>query len=211
MADPSAEQLLIDLAMSKHATAWNIADGEWGRSKLDEQRGREWLLLKYFGKLQGDPLEAVKTARGQLQQSLMAGRSGAFEEVQQQSPFSLAAQRNMNTLLRAWVNEGATGFARAWAEVFAPGWKAARSLQDPIRVVGEAGDCEERALEVRGAPDSETRVAAEWWYLYHTFGRSWKPEMHSTRSGKEAGAHFSVHDILVLPDDHRSVYFRLPW
>jgi len=211
MADPSAEQLLIDLVMNKHVTAWNIADGEWGRSRLDEQRGREWLRLKYFGNLHGDPLEAVKVARGGLQQSLMASRSGTFEETQQQSPFSRAAQRNMDTLLHAWVNEGETGFARVRAEVFAPGWETARSAEDPIRVVGDTGDCEERALEVRGAPDSETRVAAEWWYLYHTLGRSWKPEMHSTRSGKEEGVHFSVHDILVLPDSHRSVFFRLPW
>ena len=112
----------------------------------------------------------------------MASRSGTFEETQQQSPFSRAAQRNMDTLLHAWVNEGETGFARVWAEVFAPGWETARSAEDPIRVVGDTGDCEERALEVRGAPDSETRVAAEWWYLFHTLGRSWKPETHSTRA-----------------------------
>jgi hypothetical protein len=211
MANPSSEQMLIDLAMSKPVTAWDIANGEWGRSRLDEQRGREWLLQKYFGRLQGDPVEAVTRARGQLQQYLMAAQSGAFEEVQQQSPYSREAQRNMDTLLRAWVNEGEAGFARAWAEVFVPGWKTARGFQDPIRVVGETGDCEERAFEVIGAPDQATRVAAEWWFLYHTFGRSWKPEIHSTRSGKEPGAHFSVHDILVLPDSHRSVFFRLPW
>jgi hypothetical protein len=190
--------------------AWNIADGEWGRIDL-EQESASKLLLDFFRRIQGDPAEAAKAARIQLQQSLMALRRGTFEEIQQESPFSRHAQRNMGALLGAWVKEGEAGFARAWAEVFSSGWETSKVTQDPIRVVVDTGDCAERALEVRGAPDRETRVSAEWWYLYYTFGKSWKFEMHSTCRGKEEGTHFSVHAIHVFPNSRRKVFFRLPW
>ena len=83
--------------------------------------------------------------------------------------------------------------------------------QNSIRVVGATGDCEERALEVKGAPDRKTRVAAEWWYLYHTFRQGWTPGMHFTTVAKDGNAHFSVHNIHVYPDARKRIYFRLPW
>jgi hypothetical protein len=35
-------------------------------------------------------------------------------------------------------------------------------------------------LEVIGPPDRQTRIAAEWWYLFYTFGQSQAPGMHFT-------------------------------
>jgi hypothetical protein len=116
----------------------------------------------------------------------------------------------MKTLMSAWAQGGEAEFLRKWAELFRPGSEATKPMQQPIRIAGDTGDCAERALEVIGAPDSNTRVSAEWWYLYYTFGRSWKPEVHSTRGDGE-GTHFSVHDIHVFPDSHLRVFFRLPW
>jgi hypothetical protein len=200
----------LSLIESVWRLAWNIADGEWGRIGLEEAGARK-LLLAQFSKLHGDLLGAAKVSRGRLQQCLMALRRGTFEEIQQDSPFSLHARRNMDTLLRAWMEEGEAGFARVWAEVFRPGWQAARETHPPIQIIEDIGDCEERALEVRGALDGETRVAAEWWYLYYMFGRDWKPGMHFTAIAKEEGTHFSVHNITVLPDTRKRVYFRLPW
>ena len=67
-------------------------------------------------------------------------------------------------------------------------------------------------MEVKGAPDRAIRVAAEYWYLYYTFGLSWTPGMpHGTEGAKEGGAHFSARDIQILPDTRKRVYFRLPW
>jgi hypothetical protein len=117
----------------------------------------------------------------------------------------------MESLLRAWKEKGEAGFTEVWERTFPVGWDAALEPQDPIRIVGEGGDCEERALEVKGAPDQHSRVAAEWWYLYHTFGSNWTPGMHFTAGGKQGGAHFSVHSITLLPDDRKQIYFRLPW
>jgi len=188
---------------------WNIADGQWARVGLDEAAGRG-LLLDLFGKLHGG-LEIVNESSGRLQQRLMSLRRGTFEEIQQEAPFSRHAQRNMETQLRAWKDKGEAGFARAWEQAFPAGWETAREAQDPIRIAGEVGDCEERALEVKGAPDRHIRVAAEWWYLYHTFGSDWTPGMHFTTGSNQEGVRFSVHNITVLPDAQRRVYFRLPW
>jgi hypothetical protein len=90
------------------------------------------------------------------------------------------------------------------------GREAAQAPEVPIRIIGEGGDCEERALEVIGAPNGETRAAAEWWYLYHTFGSNWTPGIHFT-AGADNSAHFSVHNITVLPGSQKRIYFRLPW
>jgi hypothetical protein len=189
--------------------AWNIAGGEWGRIDLEQESAHK-LLLSCFGQIQEEPTKAANVARIQLQQSLMALRRDTFEHIQQECPFSQHAQRSMEALLHAWVNDGEVGFVRAWAEVFRPGWETARETQEPVRVVVDTGDCEERALEVKDAPDRETRVSAEWWYLYYTFGKSWEPGTHSTRIGKEGGECFSVHDIHVHPNSRRTVFFRLP-
>lgn len=190
--------------------AWNSAAGEWDRIGLDEAEARDF-LLDLVRKLQGDPLDAAKHSRGRLQQRLMALRRGAFDQIQQEAPFSQHARRNMDALLRAWMEHGDSGFARAWERIFEPGWQATRELENPIQIIGDIGDCEQRALEVKGAADQETRVAAEWWYLYYTFGRGWKPGMHATTLPNKDGAHFSVHTIQILLDVQKQVYFRLPW
>jgi hypothetical protein len=191
--------------------AWSIADGEWARVGLDQAKGRE-LLLDLFSQIKkGDRLQAAKESGMRLQQSLMALRRHTFEEIQLESPFSRLAQRNMRNLLRAWTEEGDAGFARAWEQIFQPGWEAAQEAPNPIRIIVDTGESEDRALEVTGAPDTETRVAAEYWYLYYTFGRGWTQTIHYTTRANEHGAHFSVHNIHIFPNSHKQIYFRLPW
>jgi len=189
---------------------WHIADGKWDRIGLSESSARR-LLRDLVSKLHGDPFDAAKQSRGRLQQGLMALRRATFEEIQQESPFSTQARDNMGALMHGWAEAGEAGFEQAWDEIFRPGWDASRRPQDPIRVVGETGDCEDRALEIQGAPDQEARVAAEWWYLYYTFGQGWRQGMHATMRSKDDGTHFSVHDIYILADTRKRVYFRLLW
>jgi hypothetical protein len=116
----------------------------------------------------------------------------------------------METLLRGWLEEQETGFARMWEQILAPGWKAMRERQNPIEITGRRGDCEENALEVRGAADREIGVAAEWWYLYYIFGRDWMAGMHATATAMD-GRHLSIHHIYLSSDMRKEAYFRLPW
>jgi hypothetical protein len=190
--------------------AWNVAAGEWQRIGLNPQAAKEF-LIDIFGQLQGDLSDLSKKSAAQLQTHLMALKGGDFEEIQQEAPFIRFAQRNMEALLRAWGEGGEPGFARVWDDIFHARWEAEQKWQDPIQVVGEIGDCKERALEVVGAPDGETRVAAEWWYLYYTFGHDWNPGMHATVGGDGDSTHFSVHQIQIPPSTEKRVYFRLPW
>src|ERR1035441_2044489 len=81
---------------------WNIADGQWSRIGLEQEPARQF-LLDLVGKLHGDPMQGAKQSRGRLQQRLMALRWNIFADIQQEAPFSQHAQRNMDTLLRAWM------------------------------------------------------------------------------------------------------------
>jgi hypothetical protein len=87
---------------------WNIADGQWSRIGLEQEPARQF-LLDLVGKLHGDPMQGAKEPRGRLQQRLMALRWNIFADIQQEAPFSQHAQRNMDTLLRAWMENGETG------------------------------------------------------------------------------------------------------
>jgi len=189
---------------------WNVADGRWGRIGMDERAARGSLLF-LFTNLQSDAgLEVVKTSSGWLQQRLMSLRRGAFEEIQRHAPFSRHAQRNMGALFRAWKEEGEARFAQAWEGAFPVGWETAREPQEPIRIIGEGGDRKERALDVLGAPDAETRAAAEWWYKFYTCEPGWMPGLHVTTRPDESGTHYSGHEIEIPPDIRRWIYFRLP-
>jgi hypothetical protein len=121
------------------------------------------------------------------------------------------AQRNMKALLRAWRNGGVRGFAQAWDATFHSGWEDGRERQYPIRIIGDKADCKERALEVLGAPDRQSRTAAEFWYLFYSLGDGWKWERHETAGDDDGGPEFSVHHIRVLSGAKRRVYFRLSW
>jgi len=189
--------------------AWNIATGEWSRVDLDEEQGRTFLhnLLR---NLSGDLLSAAEEAWMVLQRCLMALRREGFEDIQQEAPFSRYALSNMLALARAWMEGGETGLLRKWADVFAPGWEAKRPRQEPVQIIVDTGDSEEHALEVRGAPDRKTRISAEYWYLFYTFGKSWKHGGHSTRKGRRSGTLFSVHNIRMFPNFRQTVIFRIP-
>lgn len=191
---------------------WNIVAGEWQRIGLNPTAGKE-LLTDLFSKLQGDPSDLSKKSATRLQHCLMALRVGTFEAIQQEAPFSRFAQSNMKTLLQAWRDGGAAGLTRVWNSIFHTGWEAERESPSAIRIVGvgEVGDCEARALEVVGAPDRETRVAAEWWYLRYTFGLDWTPGMHMTTAENENGDRFSVHNIELSDGSCKQIFFRLPW
>ena len=192
--------------------AWKAAAGAWDRIDLSPDEAKE-VILHFMRCLHkdADALQAAKQSRGRLQQSLMALRRQSFEEIQSEAPFSVEANGNFKELLRAWQDEGEEGVTRVWNRMFAPGRHETKHSQVPIKIIGGPGDCQERALEVIGAPDQETRVAAEWWYLFYTYGRNWQWEMHATLEGNKGAGHFSMHEIRLQSGRGKRIYFRLPW
>lgn len=208
-APPLVDRPGLSAAEIAWLIAWNIAAGEWTRVDLNEEQGRGF-LHNLFSKLSGGLLSAAEEAWMVLQRCLMALRREGFEDIQQEAPFSRYALSNMLALARAWMEGGETGLLRKWADVSAPGWEARRPRQEPVRIIVDTGDSEEHALEVRGAPDRKTRISAEYWYLFYTFGKSWKHGGHSTRVSKEADTRFSVHNIRMFPSSRQTVFFRVP-
>lgn len=189
--------------------AWNVAAGYWNRVGLTPTEARE-LMFNFARPFQGKPVEAVTGSRVQLQQALMALRKDGFEEIQGEAPFRQHAQQNLVRLLSAYLEGGDSGMAAAWREVF-PGDREVQPVSyRPIRVIENDGESEDRALEVVGAPDQATRVAAEWWYLRYRFGRNWTPGMHMSTIANESGDRFSIHNVGLPDGSHKQIFFRLP-
>jgi len=189
---------------------WNLSAGYWSRLGLSPAEAKD--LMSNFAKQIGDnPVKVVKESRPHIQQALMALRKEPFEAIQGEAPFRLHAQTNMKRLLNAYMESGDSGFDETWPQVFSNDQEVQPADYQPIRVVGGGGESRETALEVVGAPDGETRVAAEWWYLRYTFGWEWEPGFHATTTKDESGNRFSVHDGRLPGGSRKQIFFRLPW
>jgi hypothetical protein len=116
----------------------------------------------------------------------------------------------MAGLLQAWRDGGEADLEQVWDAIFHPGWEDEREQQYPVRIVGDTGDCEQRALEVLSASDRQSRIAAEFWYLFYTFSEGWRYERQET-VGDDDGPQFRVHHIRLPSDSARRVYYRLSW
>ncbi len=177
---------------------------------LQPDEAKELLVRFIDMMLQGNKLEAITKSKLYLQNALMALRRGSFEEIQDDAPFQRYALGNMISLTKAHTGEG-VDLDQVWNDCFAPGWQGRILRQEPIHILGFEGDSQENALEAIGAPDEETRVASEYWFLNFTFGKSWKSLLHATTSSEDGGRHFSMHDIEIFPNIRKRVFFRLPW
>ena len=197
----------VDMAL---LIGWKCASGDWAQMGLQPGEAKDLLVRFIDVMLQGNKLEAITKSKLYLQNALMALRRGSFEEIQGDAPFQRYAHGNMISLTKAFTGEG-LNFDQVWNDRFAPGWQERIRRQAPIHILGLDGDSEENALEAIGAPDQETRVASEYWFLNFTFGKSWKPMLHATTSSEDGGRHFSMHDIEVFPNIRKRIFFRLPW
>jgi hypothetical protein len=188
---------------------WNLAAGYWSRIGLSPAEAKE-LMFNFAAQVASKPVR-TRELLPPIQQALMALRKDPFEVIQGEAPFRPHAQANMKRLLNAYIEGGDSGLDAAWAEVFSEDQEVQPADYQPIRVVGGNGKSKETALEVVGAPDQETRVAAEWWYLRYTFGWAWQPGVHATTTNDENGNRFSVHDGQLLGGSRKKIFFRLPW
>ncbi len=189
-------------------TAWKCAAGEWDQLGLAADQARE-MLFDFIGVIQGDRIQAIRHSRLSLQNSLMALRRGSFEEIQREAPFLDYANRNLLELVGAWTAGGKVEFASLWEKLFAPGWQDKMQHQEPILIAGSGGDSEENALETIGAPDQQTRVATEYWYLNFTFGKLWKALLHASMTSEDHVSRYSVHHVEIFPKMAKRVYFRV--
>lgn len=190
--------------------AWNLAAGYWDKVALAPDQAKT-LMFDFARQLQGNPLEAARNSWIHMRQALMTLRKDSFEDIQAEAPFRPHAYRNLQRLLTAHIESGDLGMEKAWQEIFPEGREVEPEKYQPIRVIGGNGESEETALEVIGAPDRETRVAAEWWYLRYQFGWEWEPGIHMTTTKNASGERFSVHDGQLSSGVGKQLFFRLPW
>ena len=149
--------------------------GKWDEMNLSEKEAQEW-LLNFIRGLQDHTGKAVKSIFGIMQNTLMAHRKDSFDQIQQEPFFWPSALRNSMHLDAAFVAAGDDGFRVEWKKIFSPGWKTRSPAPRLIAITGGSGNSAETALVIN-APEVETRVAAEYWYLYYTYGRGWSVEV----------------------------------
>lgn len=190
--------------------AMYIASGNWEGLDNLEEVARDFLLRIISG-LKKHGYYTIRDIVWIMQNTLMAQRKSHFYTIQKQPPFMRFTFNNMVLLDEAWVSGGGEGFSAKWNQIFAPGWRDLASLHDIVRLTGGPGDSADTAFTVH-APDYETRVCAEYWYLYYTYGRmykDWQPRIQRLTSPDELGRQFDVIDLRLPDGGERTVFFLL--
>ena len=188
--------------MGLMATA--AADGRWDWLGLSEDQACDWLMTFTHG-LKGEPNKAVKSIWLITCNTLMAHRKSSFETIQLEPPFSLFGLRNMKQLAVSYRVGSAGAFKSTWAEIFGLGWKERKPKHAVVTIAGGPGDSPGTAVLIRGG-DSETRVNAEYWYLYYLYGRTWKCGTQMLTTPDEHGRRFDKLQIQFL-NGERWIYF----
>jgi hypothetical protein len=177
-----------------------FVSGRWEEMAGIEEDAREFALevtqaLKHHDK------QTVRALFGRTKQALMSNHGKwSFERVQQEPAFSEFGLQNMIRLVQAWKAAGDAGFRQEWNRTFTAGWQRNAPAHRVVTIRGGPGDSAETAF-VLDAPDVETRVAAEHWYLYYTYGEAWQLELQKL---------IGQHDVLRLsfPDSaSKDVFF----
>lgn len=177
-----------------------LVSGDWQDMGVSEEQAREW-ILKFIRLAKNHGTKAVKGLFIGMQNTLMAHRKDSFEKIQREPFFSPFARSNAIELDTAWTDGGDSGFRIEWNRIFAPGWKTTRTRRSPVLIAGGPGHSRESCLVVVNAPDAETRVSAEYWYLYYTWGRDW------TMGAQAAFEHYDVIDLAFADGSEVRVFF----
>lgn len=167
-----------------------FVSGRWAQVGASEEQAREW-VLKFVHSLNKHDSTTIGAVFLTMQNTLMAHRKDTFGRIQQEPPFSAFGLENMIQLDRAWVAGGNDGFRSEWRRIFAPGWNTRVPASRVITIRGGPGDSTKTAYIV-DAPTTQSRVNAEYWYLYYTYGRrgrDWEAEIQYLTDG---------HDVLRI-------------
>ncbi len=175
--------------------ASHIAAGRWMQISMDEPQALTW-FLHFLQSLRGEPSEAVLAIYTMTRSILMAHHKTDFLGIQLQPPFLEFARTNTEKLANALRDRQEKGFKAEWQEIFSPGWYDRQPEHIIITYDGGPGDSRDSAL-VMHAPDAESSVHAEYWYLFYQFGRDWRL---GRQLKEQAGVNGKFYDCLeVVP------------
>lgn len=177
-----------------------ICAGRFIEIGMDEPQAVNW-LGHFFRAVRGERSETLKSLYLMMQNLLMAQRKGDFLSIQLQPPFTRFSLVNAQYMATALAERDDAGLRAAWNEVFAPGFRQREPEHVIVTYDGGPGDSAENALRLFAA-DANTSVAAEYWWLFYTFGRDWKLGLQHKDDPHPDGRYFDRMEV-VLPDNQR--------
>ena len=187
--------------------AAHVASGRWMQISMDEPQAMTW-FLHFLQSVRGEPSEAVPAVYAMMRSVLMAHHKTDFLGIQLQPPFLEFARFNTEQLANALRERQEQGFKSQWQEIFSPGWYDRQPEHIIITYDGGPGDAFDNAVAMH-APDAETSVHAEYWYLFYHFGRDWRL---GRQIKEQAGVNGKFYDCLeIVPQDGpaKFVYFDI--
>jgi hypothetical protein len=148
-----------------------VAAGRWQEIGLLAGQPQSWFLA-FARNLKGDAAESINNIFSVLQHVLMAQRKTDFPGTQLEPAFSAFARANAIALAKA-AQGGELGFMAAWNGIFSAGWEERVPEQILVTWSGGKGDSPTTAVTIR-AHDLAIAIHAEYWFLFHCYGRDWK-------------------------------------
>lgn len=209
MDDANETEIRFDLNEGEllYLIAMHVAAGWWEDFGNSEERAKSF-LMSMIKVLKAHGPEAIRDLVWTMQNTLMAQRKDDFQTIQMQPPFIPCVRNHLEILDEWWVSDGEQGFNEMWDMVFRSGWRAEVVPHEIIRLSGGRGDSAETALRVH-APDAETRICAQYWYLHYTYGRrneDWKLGIQGLTVPDERGREFDVMNV-ILPDGEENKFY----
>ena len=186
----------------------NVAAGNWELFGNSEQEARTF-LMSMIAILKNHGPDEIRNLVWKMQNILMAQRDGDFLSIQTNAPFIPCVRNHMETLDECWVAGGEAGFLEMWDIAFRPGWREKVVPHEIIRLSGGPGESGDTAFRVY-APDGETRICAQYWYLCYNYGRihkDWKPGVQGLTFPDEQGREFDVMNVILPDGEERKFYF----
>lgn len=210
MEQPSHHEGRFDLSRIEltYLGAMYIACGNWEGLDNSEESARDF-LLNVIGALKSHGYNTIRAIVWIMQNTLMAQRKSHFLTIQKEPPYMRFTFRNLLLLDEAWSSGRDQAFHSEWDEIFASGWKDAVPPHELIRITGGPGDSEDTAFIVH-APDAETRICAQYWYLYYTYGRmykDWQPGVQGLTFPDEKGREFDVMNVRLPEGREEKIFF----
>lgn len=148
-----------------------VAAGRWQEIGLLAGQPQSWFLA-FARNLKNDAAESINNIFSVLQHVLMAQRKTDFLRTQLEPAFSVFSRSNAIALAKA-AQGGDLGFMVAWNRIFSAEWKERVPEQILVTCSGGPGDSLATAVTIR-APDLAIAIHAEYWFLFHCYGRDWK-------------------------------------
>jgi hypothetical protein len=173
-----------------------VAAGRWQEIGLLAGQPQSWYLA-FARNLKGDAAESIDNIFSVLQHVLMAQHKTDFLRTQLEPAFSAFTRANAIALAKAAQGEE-LGFMAAWSGIFNAGWE--ERVPEPILVTygGGPGDSPATAVTIQ-APDLAIAIHAEYWFLFHYYGRDWKLGRERRSTPATDGRVFDQLE-LVFPD-----------